>query len=128
MHSPREIYINYVNGFTIMYGEVKNKIYHTVRTVPKSNRKIAETEAKSIPLTHIYTTTYFPVLELAFKIIVAEFYKDISGNRVRVMLRAIVLNATFNNISVISWRSVSLVGDTQRKPPTCCKSLTNFIT
>ena len=36
------------------------------------------------------------------------------GEGVQVM----VFNATFNNISVISWR----------KPPTCCKSLTNFIT
>jgi hypothetical protein len=40
-----------------------------------------------------------------------------------------VFNATFNNISVIS---VSFIGgenqSTQRKHPTCCKSLTNFIT
>jgi hypothetical protein len=35
-----------------------------------------------------------------------------------------VFNTTFNNISAISWRSV-LLG---RKPPTCRKSLTNFIT
>ena len=33
-----------------------------------------------------------------------------------------VFNATFNNISVL------LVEETQRKPPTCCTSLTNFIT
>ena len=56
----RYLDINYVNGFTIMYGEVKNKIYHTVRTVPKSNRKIAETEAKSIPLTHKDMTSHIP--------------------------------------------------------------------
>jgi hypothetical protein len=37
-------------------------------------------------------------------------------------LGVMVFNATFNNISVISWRSVL------RKPPTCRKSLTNFIT
>jgi hypothetical protein len=39
--------------------------------------------------------------------------------------------ATFNNISVISWRSVLLLKETgvpRRKPPTCHKSLTNFIT
>lgn len=29
-------------------------------TVPKSNRKIAEKEAKSISLTHIYMTALFP--------------------------------------------------------------------
>jgi len=42
-----------------------------------------------------------------------------------------VFNATFNNISVISWRSALLVeetGSTRSKPPTCHKSLTNFIT
>jgi len=40
-----------------------------------------------------------------------------------------VFNATFNNISVISWRLGLLVENTglQRKPH-CRKSLTNFIT
>jgi hypothetical protein len=52
-----------IYDFTIMYGEVKNKIYHTVRTVPKSNRKIAETEAKSIPLTHKDMTSHIPVVQ-----------------------------------------------------------------
>ena len=39
-----------------------------------------------------------------------------------------VFNATFNNISAISWRSFIGGGNwsTQRKPPTCSKSLTNF--
>jgi len=35
-------------------------------------------------------------------------------------------NATFNNISVISWRSVFIGGrnrSTRRIPQTCCKSL-----
>jgi len=43
----------------------------------------------------------------------------------------IVVNATFNNISVISWRSVLLVGETEvprENPQTCRKSVTNFIT
>jgi len=34
-----------------------------------------------------------------------------------------VFNTTFNNISGISWR-----GGNRRKPPTCRKSMTNFIT
>jgi hypothetical protein len=47
--------------------EVKKKkkpanIYHTVRTVPKSNRKISETQPKYIPLTYIYLIAYFPGL------------------------------------------------------------------
>jgi len=47
-----------------------------------------------------------------------------------------VFNANFNNISVISVISVisavSFIGggnwNTQRKPPTCRRSMTNFIT
>jgi len=42
-----------------------------------------------------------------------------------------VFNVTFNNISVISRRSILLVEETGvlgGKPPTCCKSLTKFIT
>jgi hypothetical protein len=35
---------------------------------------------------------------------------------------------SFNNNSVISWRSVLLIGGNRRKPPTCRKSLTNFVT
>jgi len=41
-----------------------------------------------------------------------------------------VFNATFNNISAILWWSVLLVEETEvpKKPQTCHKSLTNFIT
>jgi hypothetical protein len=46
---------------------------------------------------------------------------------------SMVFNTNFNIISVISWQLVLLVEETgvpwtQRKPPTCRKSLTNFIT
>jgi len=40
-------------------------------------------------------------------------------------------NATFNNISAISWRPVLVVeeaGSTRREPPTIGKQLVNFIT
>jgi len=40
--------------------------------------------------------------------------------RVRIMV--------FNNISVISWRSVFFGGGNWRKPPPCRKELTNLIT
>ena len=47
-------------------------------------------------------------------------------------LWVMVFNATFNNISVISYRSVLLVDETgvpeKKYPPTRRKSLTNFIT
>jgi len=39
-----------------------------------------------------------------------------------------VFGATFNHISVISWLSVFIDGGHRRKPPTCGKSLTNFMT
>jgi len=42
-----------------------------------------------------------------------------------------VFNATFNNISAISWKSVVLVEEAVvpgKKPPICRKSPTNFIT
>jgi hypothetical protein len=48
-----------------------------------------------------------------------------------VMVRVIVFNTNINNISIISWQSVLLVDETgvaRRKPPTCHKSLINFIT
>jgi len=38
-----------------------------------------------------------------------------------------VFNGTFNNISVISWRSVLLVEESGENQ-TCLKSLANFIT
>jgi len=40
--------------------EMKSKQYHTVRTVPKSNIKIVETETKSILLTHKHMTAHLP--------------------------------------------------------------------
>jgi hypothetical protein len=33
---------------------MKNKKYYNIETIPKSNIKIIETEAKLIPQTHIY--------------------------------------------------------------------------
>jgi hypothetical protein len=43
--------------------------------------------------------------------------------------RGLVFNATFNNISVILWRTVFfLVEETRKKILSCCKSLTNIMT
>jgi hypothetical protein len=57
-------------------------------------------------------------------ILISKVFLITVVNRVRVMM----FYATFNNISVISWRSVLLVEETwstQRKAPTCRKSLTS---
>ena len=56
-------YIRHGNHYCDILGnkmKKDKKKYHTVGTFPKSNRKITERE-KSIPLTHIYMTTHFPV-------------------------------------------------------------------
>ena len=42
-------------------------------------------------------------------------------------VRVVLLNATFNNIVAVSFICEGY-WSTQRKPPTCRKSLTNFIT
>ena len=47
--------------------KIKNKKYLTVGTVPKSNCKIVETEAKLIPIIHQYMTAHFPVLVQALQ-------------------------------------------------------------
>jgi hypothetical protein len=64
-------------------------------------------------------------METVFWICLYYCYTDI-------WVRFMVLSATFNNISVILIVAVSFIGwgnwSTQRKPPTCRKSLTNFIT
>jgi pectin methylesterase-like acyl-CoA thioesterase len=50
----------------------------------------------------------------------------------RARVRDMVFDATFNNISVISWRSVLFVEETgvfeREKTPTCRMLVTNFIT
>jgi hypothetical protein len=62
------------------------------------------------------------------------YLKDVPIVTVRGVVcggRVYGVNATFNNISVISFQSVFNGGgnrSTQRKPLTCRKSLTNFIT
>jgi hypothetical protein len=60
--------------------------------------------------------------------IFSEWYAKICSLRVKVTV--ISCNATFNDISAISWRSVCICGrnqSTQRKPSTCRQSLTNSI-
>ena len=37
-----------------------NKIYHTVETVPKSNKNKLVNDAKLLPLTQKYMTIHFP--------------------------------------------------------------------
>ena len=46
-------------------------LYNTVGTVAKSNSKIVEAVAKSLPLTHIYITAYLPglVQTLQYKVV-----------------------------------------------------------
>jgi hypothetical protein len=69
------------------------------------------------------------LLELSFLFTI--FKRDLIYYRIMVLV--MVFNATFNNISVtsISWTSLFFMEENQstwRNPPTCCKSLTNYIT
>ena len=64
-------------------------------------------------LTFIFSVLYAKICSLRLKVTVISF------------------NATFNDISVISWRSVFICGgdqSTRRNPSTCRQSLTNSIT
>ena len=76
-----------------------------------------------------YCPTHWPVnMNYAF-IVKIQWEENEFKYRVRVM----VFNPTFNNISVIYIIvAVSFIDEgnqsTQWKPPTCLKSLTNFIT
>ena len=45
-----------------LFNKTKNTKYHTVKTVTKTNRKNVETQAKSIPIIHMYMTTLLPGL------------------------------------------------------------------
>ena len=58
------------------------------------------------------------IIKVSYKILSHEY---------RGSVRVMVFNATFNNISVISWRSF-IDGGNQRKPHTCPMPLAIFIT
>jgi hypothetical protein len=67
------------------------------------------------------------LIKKKLKLVHANLKKTTSFKGFRVRM----FNTTFNNISVISRQSVLLVveiGVSGKKPLTCCKSLTNFIT
>lgn len=55
----------------ISWDTVKNKQFHTVGTIPKSHKKIIETEATLIHLTHEHMTAHFPVVVQALPLKVA---------------------------------------------------------
>ena len=43
---------------------MNNKIYHTLRTAAISNGKILDTDAKSLPLTHMYMESDYILIVL----------------------------------------------------------------
>jgi hypothetical protein len=81
---------------------------------------------------------YWPLCCLSFfhlQILITPFRHEPCANPFRYVwqgseFRVMVFNATFNNISFLSWWSVLLVEETEypEKPPTCRRSLTNFFT
>ena len=63
-----------------------------------------------------------------------QVHLNTGGNQthiVVVVLGLSMFSTNFNNISVLLWWSLLLMGEnqsSQRKPQNCCKPLTNFIT
>ena len=53
--------IRFLFSENIYINKMKNKKYHTVGTIPKSNIKIV-VRGKMIPITHKYMITHFPGL------------------------------------------------------------------
>ena len=107
-------------------------------TDPTCNIKTLDTEVTSVPLTLIYTTAHCPYLVEALHkkwqcsmdlkrpscmnvtcicCILAEnvldiYILDTYAHICNMWFRVMVFNATSNDISVISWQSVSLIGET----------------
>jgi hypothetical protein len=83
------------------------------------HRKFEDHDKQSITLPSTFLLCWFPF---------SPFTNDI---QMETLYAPFLVNVTFNNISVISWRSVLLVKETEhpeRKTPTCRNSMTNFIT
>jgi len=95
---------------------MKDVKYQTIRTVLNANKKLVETKANTIPLTHLYRTSqsYTGHLNLIswYHIYICTFVFDTSVGIMYVWIRLVLLwymytvifNTTFNNISAISWR------------------------
>ena len=69
----------------------------------------------------------------SIRIYISKKTDNTMAKRKRILFDLIFwcFNATFNNISAISWRSVLVLeeaGSTRREPPTMGKQLVNFIT
>ena len=56
--------------------KIEKQTYHYIETVPKYDKKVIETEVKSITLTHIYMTAHF--LDLT-KARVAQCVRKLKG-------------------------------------------------
>jgi hypothetical protein len=83
----------------------------------------------SISITGKYMVKHFSPIFLEIHVSLCNKTMKYLHLEIIYRVRIMVFNATFNNIPVISWRSVLLVEETRvpREPPTTCgKSLTNF--
>jgi hypothetical protein len=104
---------------TLIAVKGKTKKYHIVWTITKSNRKIVETETKSIPLTHILIIHFSDVTLLfeqwiIFKNLVYSFELGYI-----ILIWFLCFNATFRNIMATSFSG----GRSRREPPTMGKQL-----
>ena len=114
---PEQIYV-----FEIC--PIENQHAAEVKWNIKLIQSLAEKNKQTLREICYYSSLFFHAIKLTSKL---SFWKDfflLSGTGLWFM----VFNATFNNISVISWQLVLLVKKNQRKSLTCHKSPINFIT
>ena len=119
-------------GLPPFYSRDTAEMYDNILYKPLRLRTNVSASARSI-LEGVSLLLFFLLLWMLNKDLASLFYMLIIVTVVDdcLFVCLMVFNTTFNNISVISWRSVLFHGGnrrTQRKPPTCRKSLTNLIT
>jgi len=66
----------------------------------------------NLPVLHVTDKLYKIKLHLVLLVTCRNWNDNLSCDSNRLWVRVMVFNATFNNISVISWRSVLLVEET----------------
>jgi hypothetical protein len=111
-HSNKTSFNGYINNAMIKLPIHFNSSIHIARQIMDFIPK------RLIVYIYIYRTIVHTIIKIWF---VSLYYSFVS---------VIVFNTTFNNIKVISWRSVSLVEETRvlkkKKTPTCCEAMTNL--
>ena len=115
-----------------IYLYIEKRKYHTIRTGPKFKSKITETRGivgvtnthtHNCPSSYIGTDISIKSGGAILVLFINIYFFIFASSVMLAWFGIMVLNATFNNISVISWRSVSLVEETGENHRPVHKSL-----